>query len=286
MKRLRERNLSQCQELLKLLQPPSAIWNLRLWNTRISVLRSGRDKSTIPLVPLVPLCTRVFALTVFFHSWSLLLPRWGTGRFISGKWAFVNQQHVDSFEKGYAIMPTVSANVKPETAASRDGKIPRAPHSQEGETCCLVQDFGGLPVVHGSKFCISFVHRTRKDWRLHDPAEWQFRRDALVALLTQPRACLSLCRCCKGLEKQEIWLDASLFQYAAMCLPRFLVEIEIAPPDWPGFPPHRQLFRSLAPSKGRAPMNGGGANLLHHQPPHTKLPAALPMEWMLPWPCL
>ena len=89
-----------------------------------------------------------------------------------------------------------------------------------------------------------------------DPAEWQFRRDALVALLTQPHACLSLCRCCKGLEKQEIWLDASLFQYAAMCLPRFLVEIEIAPPDWPGFPPHRQLFRSLAPSKGRAPMNG------------------------------
>ena len=88
MKRLRERNLTQCQELLKLLQPPSDLKStatqlLSLWNTRISV-RSGRDKFT-PLVPLVPLCTRVFALIVFFHSWSLLLPRWGTGRFISGK---------------------------------------------------------------------------------------------------------------------------------------------------------------------------------------------------------
>ena len=41
---------------------------LSLWNTRISVLRSGRDKFTIPLVPLVPLCTRVFALIVKFHS--------------------------------------------------------------------------------------------------------------------------------------------------------------------------------------------------------------------------
>ena len=68
----------------------------------------------------------------------------------------VNQQHVDSFEKGYAIMPTVSANLSRETSASRDGKIPRVPRSQEGETCCLVQDLGGLPVVPGRKICMSY----------------------------------------------------------------------------------------------------------------------------------
>ena len=59
----------------------------------------------------------------------------------------------------------------------------------------------------------SILYLPKKD-RGCDAAEWQFRRDALVALLTQHRACLSLCCCCKGLKKQEIWLDASLFQYA------------------------------------------------------------------------
>ena len=74
---------------------------------------------------------------------------------------------------------------------------------------------------------------------------------SMEPFLKESRASLSLCRCFKGLEKQEILHDASLFQYAAICLPRLLVEIEIAPPDWPGFPPHRQLFRSLVSIKGQ-----------------------------------
>ena len=76
---------------------------------------------------------------------------------------------------------------------------------------------------------------------------------SMEPFLKESRACLSLCRCFRArLEKQEIWHDASLFQYAAICLPRLLVEIEIAPPDWPGFPPHRQLFRPLASIKGQS----------------------------------
>ena len=105
MKRLRERNLSQCQELPKLLQPPSAIWNLQPLNTRISVLRSARDKFTIPLVALVPLCTGVFALVVFFHTWSLLLPWWGTGRFISGIWALLINSMLTPSRKAMQLCP-------------------------------------------------------------------------------------------------------------------------------------------------------------------------------------
>ena len=117
-------------------------WNCFNHQTRISVLlRFARGKFTVPLfsaaserycrgkghkkntfcapkslsrlrfsIPRGACCCRVVgALVGLSQVWALSLP--------GG----------DSFEKGYAATPTVSANLKPKTAASRDDKVWRVP---------------------------------------------------------------------------------------------------------------------------------------------------------------
>ena len=119
---------------------------LSLRKTRISVLRSGRDESTIPLVPLVPLCTRVFALIVFFHSWSLLLPRWGTGRFISGIWVLLINSMLTPSRKVMQLCPLFQRMWAERQLRQEMARF----HEYHTETCCLVQDLGGFRRMWGS----------------------------------------------------------------------------------------------------------------------------------------
>ena len=102
------------------------------------------------------LYTQVFESVVFFHSFGPL--RACCCRVVgalvgsSPGWA-LSLQHGDSFEKGYAAMPTVSENFKRKTAASRDGKVWRVPP-------CIIQSSSeqhsqtSIPLNHPKRLLI------------------------------------------------------------------------------------------------------------------------------------
>ena len=115
---------------------------LTLCKTRISVLlRFARGKFTVPLFSAASKryfiwkrqCKNTCYAPKSLSRLCFSIPKGAcccrvVGALVGSSqvWA-LSLQHGDSFEKCYAATPTVSANLKRKTAASRDGKIWRVP---------------------------------------------------------------------------------------------------------------------------------------------------------------